>query len=416
MLAFDEARQRLAHAAPSPTRTEIVPLHAARGRVLAHAVLATQDLPPADNSAMDGYALRLADLQRPADIGLTSRADTQSATRMPVTQTIYAGEPATALAPGSAARVFTGSLIPAGADVVVMQEQAERDGDFVELSGPVLAGQYIRRRASDTQTGTPVLTAGLRLQAAHIGMLAAQGMAAVTVRPVIRIGILTTGDELIAPGQVRADHQVYDANALMVAALADTLGTQVTTAIRAPDEHTALTRAFERLAHTCDLIVSVGGVSVGDKDLVKPVLHDLGADLDLWRVRMKPGKPVALAHLGGIPVIGLPGNPVSAFAVFTLLVTPLIRRMQGRDDLFPSVQRLPLRTSKPRHDSREEFLRVQVRPSAQSAGSELVPFDRQDSSIISSLPWAHGLARIPADTPTHDGAWVDYFDLAHWLA
>ena len=407
MLDFDEAQHRLAHAALAPTHTEIVPLHAARGRVLAHAVLATQDLPPADNSAMDGYALRLADMQR-----------AQAATRLPVTQTIYAGEPAAPLAAGSAARVFTGSLIPPGADTVVMQEQAMRDGDFVELSGTATDGQYIRHRASDTQSGAPVLAAGLRLNAAHIGMLAAQGLAAVTVRPIVRIGILTSGDELIAPGQPRADHQVYDANAPMLAVLADVLGAHVSAVVRAPDDHDALTQAFERLAHTCDLIVSVGGVSVGDKDLIKPVLHNLGASLDLWRVRMKPGKPVALAQLGDVPVVGLPGNPVSAFAVFTLLVTPLIRRMQGRCDLFPRIQRMPLRLTRVQHDSREEFLRVQVCPSTQSglAASELVPFDRQDSSIVSSLPWAHGLARIAADTPTHDGDWVDYYDLAHWLA
>jgi molybdopterin molybdotransferase len=402
MLDFSAAQCRLAHAAPAATRSEIVPLHAARGRVLAHAVLATEDLPPADNSAMDGYALRLADLH--------------TSVNLPVTQTIYAGEPARPLIPGSAARLFTGSLIPPGADAVVAQEQARRDGDTIKLSGPVTVGQYIRCRASDTHKGELVLPTGLQLQAAHIGMLAAQGLATVTVRPIVRLGILSTGDELIAPGEPRADHQVYDANAPMLAALVDMLGAQVTLAVRAPDGRAALVDAFERLVQTCDLIISIGGVSVGEKDLIKPVLHDLGASLDLWRVRMKPGKPVALAHLGDVPVVGLPGNPVSAFVVFTLLVTPLIRRMQGRTDLFPRVQQVPLRLRTPHHDLREEFLRVRLCQASSDSMAELTPVDRQDSSIISSLLWADGLARIPADTPVHNGGRVAYYDFGCWLS
>ncbi|MFA4914305.1 MAG: molybdopterin-binding protein, partial [Burkholderiaceae bacterium] len=161
--------------------------------------------------------------------------------------------------------------------------------------------------------------------------------------------------------------------------------------------------------------LSVGGVSVGDKDIVKPALHALGATLDMWRVRMKPGKPVALAHLNGVPVVGLPGNPVSAYAVFTLLVTPLIRRMQGRTDIFPYVSHVTLRTDQPRQDAREEFLRAQLHL-VTGSNAELMLFARQGSGVVGSLAWASGLARIPAGTTVYDGEKVAYYEFSRWLS
>jgi molybdopterin molybdotransferase len=263
--------------------------------------------------------------------------------------------------------------------------------------------------------GAPLLAAGTVLEAAHVALIASQGLASVRVVGQLRVGILTTGDELVLPGRPRATEQIYNSNGPMLAALARGMGALPVHVLHARDTEADLQAAFKTLLADCDLVLSVGGVSVGERDLVKPALASLGGELSLWKVRMKPGKPVALAQIDGKPVVGLPGNPVSAYAVFTLLVTPLIRRMQGRDTLFPPLSQLPLRTEHPRQDSREEFLRVQRRL-ADDGSAELVPYGHQGSGVISSLPWATGLARLPAEVRVQDKDRVAYYDLRHWLA
>ena len=400
MLDFDQAQTLLANAAGPLQRSEEVSLADAAGRVLAADLTATVDIPPADNSAMDGYALRMADWG--------------AGVRLPIQQRCYAGEMPEPLKPGHAIRLFTGSLIPEGADTVVMQEDtAEADGQ-VEISRAPKPGQHIRRRGEDTMAGAPLLAAGTVLEAAHVALMASQGLARVRVVGQLRVGILTTGDELVLPGQPRAAEQIYNSNGPMLAALARGMGALPVHVLHARDTEADLQAAFKTLLADCDLVVSVGGVSVGERDLVKPALASLGGELALWKVRMKPGKPVALAQIDGKPVVGLPGNPVSAYAVFTLLVTPLMRRMQGRDTLFPPTSLLPLRTEHPRQDSREEFLRVQRRL-ADDGSAELVPYGHQGSGVISSLPWATGLARLPADVQVQDKDRVAYYDLRHWL-
>ncbi|WP_233233746.1 gephyrin-like molybdotransferase Glp [Bordetella sp. LUAb4] len=411
MLEFDDAQQQLAHGAPAPTRTTVVPLHEAAGLVLAGDLAATLDLPPADNSAMDGYALRYEDY---AAAGAEPPA-------LPVQQIVYAGQAPAAQAPGQLTRLFTGSIMPAGADTVIMQEDTRaitgqgQGQDRIEILSEPKPGQHVRRRGEDVAAGQPLLAAGTRLDAAHIALLASQGLAEVNVHPAVRVGILTTGDELVAPGTPRTGHQIYNSNGVMLAALVNGMGARATHVLHARDDEASLKAALQTLTDECDLVLSVGGVSVGDKDLVKPALESLGATLALWKVRMKPGKPVAMAHVAGKPVVCLPGNPVSAYAVFTVLVTPLLRRMQGRSEIFPQVSYLTLRTPKPRHDAREEFLRVQRVVNAGSVG-ELQVFDRQSSGVMSSLPWATGLARIPAGVPVYDGEKVAYYDFRHWQA
>ncbi|CAB3811609.1 MULTISPECIES: molybdopterin molybdotransferase MoeA [Achromobacter] len=401
MLDFDQAQTLLANAAGPLQRSEEVSLADAAGRVLAADLTATVDIPPADNSAMDGYALRVADWG--------------AGVRLPIQQRCYAGEMPEPLKPGHAIRLFTGSLIPEGADTVVMQEDTTEADGQVEISRAPKAGQHIRRRGEDTMAGAPLLAAGTVLEAAHVALMASQGLARVQVFGQLRVGILTTGDELVLPGQPRAAEQIYNSNGPMLAALARGMGALPVHVLHARDTEADLHAAFKTLLADCDLVVSVGGVSVGERDLVKPALASLGGELALWKVRMKPGKPVALAQIDGKPVVGLPGNPVSAYAVFTLLVTPLMRRMQGRETLFPPTSLLPLRTEHPRQDSREEFLRVQRRL-ADDGSAELVPYGHQGSGVISSLPWATGLARLPADVQVQDKDRVAYYDLRHWLA
>jgi molybdopterin molybdotransferase len=281
----------------------------------------------------------------------------------------------------------------------MQEDTTEADGQ-VEISRAPKAGQHIRRRGEDTMAGAPLLAAGTVLEAAHVALMASQGLAHVQVFGQLRVGILTTGDELVLPGQPRAAEQIYNSNGPMLAALARGMGALPVHVLHARDTETDLHAAFKTLLADCDLVVSVGGVSVGERDLVKPALASLGGELALWKVRMKPGKPVALAQID---------------AVFTLLVTPLMRRMQGRETLFPPTSLLPLRTEHPRQDSREEFLRVQRRL-ADDGSAELVPYGHQGSGVISSLPWATGLARLPADVQVQDKDRVAYYDLRHWLA
>lgn len=400
MLEFDEAQKRLSEAGSHPTRTEAISLGLAAGRVLSRPITATVDLPPADNSAMDGYAIR--------------HADAKPGSPLPIQQRCYAGQMPEALRPGQAIRLFTGSLVPANADTVVMQEDCEEsDGTVVVRQAPAL-GAHIRRRGEDITAGKELFAGGTRLGAAEIALIASQGLAAIEVWPALRVGILTTGDELVAPGTPRRPEQIYNSNGPMLATLAHGMGVQVKHVLHALDTPESLDQAFATLLVDCDLILSVGGVSVGEKDLVKPAIEHAGGTLDMWRVRMKPGKPVALAHAQGKPIVCLPGNPVSAFAVFTLLVTPLIRAMQGRHTVMPPVRHGTLDAGRDFHETREEFLRVRFEPSRQGPGT-LIPYAHQGSGIISSLPWAHGLARIPANTRVAAGETVAYYEFSHWL-
>jgi molybdopterin molybdotransferase len=401
MLEFDEAQSRLTEAAPLPNRAETVPLAQAAGRVLAADLTATVDLPPADNSAMDGYAIR--------------HADYRPEIAMPVQQRSYAGEQPQPLVAGQATRLFTGSLIPQGADTVVMQEDTREADGMVEITAAPLAGQHVRRQGEDVRAGTPLLPTGTLLQAAHVALLASQGLDKVEVYPRLRVGILTTGDELAVPGQPRQAGHVYNSNGPMLTALAQGLGADVAQVRHARDDAADLQAALRALQAECDLIVSVGGVSVGDHDLVKPAIESLGGELALWKVRMKPGKPVAMARLGGKPIVCLPGNPVSAYSVFAVLVSPMIRRMQGRSRIYPPVMRAALRTEKTRQDSREEFVRVQYHPLADGL-ADVAPYSNQSSGVISSLPWCDGLARLPAGVPVADGDIVSYYDLKHCLS
>ncbi len=401
MLNFDEAQAMLAGRAHTPQTAETLALDALDGRILAEDVVAAVDLPRADNSAMDGYALRLAD----------ARPDTF----LPVQALQYAGHLPEALRPGHAIRLFTGSVLPDGADTVVMQEDTEASEQGVRILRPPSLGEHIRRQGEDIRRGEVVLARGTRIGPGQIAVLAAQGRDRARVYPRLRIGILTNGDELIPPGRPLGPAAVYNANGPMLAALCRGIGAEAAAVRHAPDETEAIVAELDALSRDCDLVLSVGGASVGDKDLIKPAVDALGGTLDLWRVRMKPGKPVALASLAGKPLICLPGNPVSAFVVFALLATPLIRGLQGRRDVMPPIRRGILHTDRPwGGGERDDFLRVRVEHRADALPT-LSPHPQQSSGALSSLAWAHGLTRIPAGTAAGDGTILDWYPLADWL-
>ncbi len=401
MLEFDVAQAQLAEAGNAPRQTEDCPLHQAQGRILAKSLTAHLDMPPADNSAMDGYAIRFADYQPGRDL--------------PVQQRCYAGEQPQPLQAGQCIRIFTGSLIPEGADTVVIQEDATETDNVLLINEAPRLGEHIRRRGEDVQKDSTLLEAGRRIGAAEIALLASQGYARVPVYPRLKVGILTTGDELAELGTPLQAAQIYNSNGPMLATLVAGLGADPVHVLHAKDTFESLQQALGTLIADCDLILSVGGVSVGEKDLVKPAIEKAGGALDLWRVRMKPGKPVALARAQGKPIVCLPGNPVSAFAVFALLVSPLVRRMQGREQWLPPIEHAQLDTEPPFNDIRDEFIRVRAER-GDNGTTRLGVFSRQGSGVISSLPWSDGLARIPAGRQFKAGDLVPYYSWAAWLA
>nr|WP_310524642.1 gephyrin-like molybdotransferase Glp [Polymorphobacter sp.] len=385
LLDVDMARARLLEgimALPSET----VGLALARGRVLAADVASTLTQPPFAASAMDGYAVRWGDIPGPWRVVGESAAGRG-----------WAGK----VGPGEAARIFTGAPVPAGADTVVVQEEIDRDGDVARLSGegPPRLGAHIRKAGQDFAAGAVLGRLGERLTPARIGLLAAGGHGAVPVvrRPLVTL--VATGDELVPPGVVPGIDQIVSSNGVMLRALFENAGAVMEDPGIVPDQRAALAGVLERAGG--DVIVTIGGASVGDHDLVVPVLRDLGAEIDFWKVAMRPGKPMIAGRLGGQRVIGLPGNPVSAFVCAMLFVVPLLARMGGRGDALPML-RLPLASGLPANGARRDHLRGRIVDGAAEA------FGSQDSALLARLAAAEVLiVRMPGAAAAAAGEMVD---------
>ncbi len=378
LLAVETAQAQLL-AAISPLAPETVPLYAAAGRHSTREYKALRTQPPWAASAMDGYAIRWADRAGPWTI-VGEAAAGQS----------FRG----VVGGGEATRILTGAPLPAGADTVVVQEDVERGGDTLLLTrdGPPFEGAHIRRAGLDFSIGDLLVDAGDRLTAARLGLLAAGGYGAVDIhrRPVV--ALLATGNELVPPGLPPGPDQIVSSNGVMLAALFDAAGATVIDAGIARDNRHELANAIAALTHA-DLIVTIGGASVGDHDLVLPVLRELGATIDFWRLALRPGKPMLAGRLGGAQVVGLPGNPVSAFVCAQLFILPMLRRWLGDPAPLPTLLRARSATVLPANGPRQDYLRAVLSADAVTSAS------LQDSSMLRTLANANVLIMRAPDAP-----------------
>lgn len=403
MRPFEDMRAALLAAATPLSTVEQVPTAEALGRVLAVDQISSLDVPPLDNSSMDGYALRCADV--PA-----------AGARLVVAQRIPAGSVGHTLAPGTAARIFTGAPIPHGADAVVMQELCSLDGDGVLIDHLPRPGEWIRRAGEDIARGAVVLTAGQRLGPQMLGLAASVGCATLPVFRRLRVALFSTGDELVMPGEPLPPGAIYNSNRYVLRGLLEALGCQVCDLGIVPDSLEATRAALRAAAGSNDLIITSGGVSVGEEDHVKPAVQAEG-QLDLWLVAMKPGKPVAFGRVNdpaggnGADFIGLPGNPVSSFVTFLMLVRPFILRRMGVEDCLPHSIRLPAGFDWPRPDRRREFLRARV---GEAGRVELFP--NQGPGVLSSTVWAAGLVDNPAGHAIAQGEPVSFIPYSELLS
>ncbi|MDR2154863.1 MAG: molybdopterin molybdotransferase MoeA [Burkholderiaceae bacterium] len=406
LIPLDEALRRLLGRAEPLTETEVVSTFDADGRVLAQPVVSEVLVPPHDNSSMDGYAVRAATVIAPG-------------VEMAVSQRIPAGRIGEPLAPGSAARIFTGAPMPVGADAVVAQEDTEPlgDGARVRINVVPASGQWVRKAGEDVMRGTVVLRRGERLSPASLGLAAGIGVAELKVTRRPRVALFSTGDELVMPGAIRPTQMppgaIYNSNRFFLAALLRRMGCEVQDYGSVPDRRNATLLALRAAAREHDLILTSGGISVGEEDHVKPVVEQMGT-LDLWQIAMKPGKPFAYGRIarsgGAAHFMGLPGNPVSSFVTFLLLVRPFLLKLQGASRLDVPALTLRADFDWPKPGQRREFLRARRNT---TGGVEL--FANQSSGVLTSVYWADGLIDHPAGRGIARGDTVRFLPIVELL-
>lgn len=393
LLPVEAARQALLDQTTVRAHCESLPLLAAQGRVLAVSAQARVDVPPTDNSAMDGYAIHHANAPH----------------TLPVSQRIPAGAAPAPLATNSAARIFTGAAIPPGADCVVMQEHVSHEGKKIRVTRAVHAGDNIRLRGQDMRIGQTVVAQGSRLHGMALGALAAAGVDTVTVYTPLRVAIFSSGDELRQPGERLAPGQIYDANRFLLHGLVSALGMHVIDLGTVPDQPEVIADTLQQASVCADVVITSAGVSVGEEDHLRHVIETLGT-LTLWRVNLKPGKPFAAGRIGDLPILALPGNPGSALVTFALLARPCLQAMQGMHPTLPRPQHFAAGFDSPRVQTREEYVRV-----THAADGTLTKLPQQSSGTLFPLLQADGFARIPANTAVCAGDLLEYFPFRGWL-
>ncbi|MBC3861571.1 molybdopterin molybdotransferase MoeA [Undibacterium jejuense] len=389
LLSVDQALEYILQAVRPLTEFEALPTIDAFGRILAKTQVSLLDVPPMDNTQMDGYAVRAADcVNAPA--------------RLQVTQRIPAGQIGYPLLAGTAARIFTGAMIPPGADAVVMQEQCVSDDDEVIIKHVPKAGEWVRRRGEDIQVGATILTAGTKLGAAELGLAASVGLASLPVLRKPKVAVFFTGDELAMPGEELKPGAIYNSNRFTLTGLLQSMGCEITDFGIVPDTLEATRDTLRKAAQGHDLIVTSGGVSVGEEDHIRPAVEAEGR-LNMWQIAVKPGKPLAFGEVGQAFFMGLPGNPVSSFVTFLLFVRPFILRMQGVVDVAPKAYSVRADFDWLKADRRQEYLRARM-----NANGGLDLFSNQSSGVLSSAVWGDGLVEVRAGQVIHAGEIVRF--------
>ncbi|MGV8991814.1 MAG: gephyrin-like molybdotransferase Glp [Thiobacillus sp.] len=396
MLSATQLLENLLDRARGVTETETVAISAALGRVLAAPQTSSITVPPLDNSAMDGYAVRLADVARPG-------------VSLPVSQRIQAGTVGQPLTAGTAARIFTGAPVPLGADAVLMQEDCIADGENVVINKLPRPGENIRRAGEDIETGAQILAAGTRFSAAEMGLAASVGLADVPVFKRLKVACFFTGDELVTPGAPLAPGQIYNSNRYTLTGLVNDLGCELIDLGIVPDTLEATEAALASAARESDVIVTSGGVSVGEADYVKTAVEKLG-QVEMWKVAMKPGKPVVYGQVGNADFIGLPGNPVSAFVTFCLFVRPFLLKRMGVADVLYRAFAVQADFAWPKPGMRREFLRARLQPNG-----KLALFPNQSSGVLTSCAWADGLVDLEVGDTVQPGGWVRFIPFSELL-
>lgn len=394
LIPVEEALQRLLAMADQgvPLEQEEVPLDQADGRVLSSDLLAPLDLPPWSNSAMDGYALRHADWQ---------------AKPLPVSQRILAGQAPEPLLPGTCARIFTGAPLPDGADTVEMQENVELRDGHVYFVQPLGLGQHVRLQGQEVRAGEQVLAAGSRMGPVELGLAASLGYARLMVWRRVRVSLVSSGDELVEPGLPLAPGQIYNSNRRLLMAWLRRVGCEVRDAGIMPDDPQR-TREILAAQVGSDLILSTGGVSVGEADFLGQVLREEGK-LELWKLAIKPGKPLTCGRFRGIPVLGLPGNPASTLITFALLARPYLLRRMGVRDVAPRMIEVPAGFSWPKPGTRREYLRARLED------GRAIIHPNQSSGVLRSAAWADGLVEIREGRTLVEGEPVRFVALSELL-
>ncbi|MES9944820.1 MAG: gephyrin-like molybdotransferase Glp [Candidatus Thiodiazotropha sp.] len=397
----DEALSFLLDQVKPISGLETLDLNEALGRVLAAPVKSQVDVPPWDNSAMDGFAINSQDLDKHGD-------------RLRVAQRIPAGSAGTPLEPGTAARIFTGAPVPEGADAVVIQEVCRVDGEEVVITERPASGANIRRAGEDILQGEEILSPGVKLDAQHLGLAASVGVAGLSVYHRLKVAVFSSGDELVMPGGELKAGQIYNSNQFTLAGLLQRLGCEVIQLGIVEDTFEATCEALAHGAEAADLVLASGGVSVGEEDHVKPAVEKLGS-LALWKIASRPGKPLAFGYIAETPFLGAPGNPVSLFVTFSLFARPFILRMQGiTGEVLPQPIKVIAGFEKAATDKRQEYARGRLELNEQ--GKAVVRlYPNPSSGVLSSVVWANGLAVLPPLTAIKPGDPVDFIPFSEMM-
>lgn len=397
MLLADQLLDALLERARSVAETETLPVAQTFGRILAAPQMSAITVPPLDNSAMDGYAVRVADV-------------VAHGIKLPVSQRILAGAVGEALQPGTAARIFTGAPIPPGADAVIMQEYCVAEGSDVVCNAQPGIGDNIRRAGEDVRAGDTVLAAGTRLGAAEMGLVASVGLAELPVYRRLRVACFFTGDELVTPGEPLAPGQIYNSNRYTLTGLLNGLGCELIDLGVVPDTLEATEAALSHAAGVADVVITSGGVSVGEADYVKAAVEKLGR-VEMWKVAMKPGKPLVYGRVGEADFVGLPGNPVSAFVTFSLFVRPFLLKRMGATNVLYRAFAVEADFAWPKAGARREFLRARLQ-----TNGKLALFPNQSSGVLTSCAWADGLVDLPIGQTIRPGDWVRFIPFSELLS